>query len=230
MASDFFSRWSAPMAYLLGYWFADGNIYSQPSCGGYTVSIGSKDVAHLELLRETIGLGRLTRITGSDVFKLVICRKAMYEDLVRLGGSERKSLTLTWPAVPDEYLAHFVRGYVDGDGCLSWHRPGSTLCPMITAVGTCEFLCGMAQAIQCTAGIPAPIVHPSEKGNTQTFRTAWYGLRAKCLAIWLYHQHSGLALDRKATLAQAFAEWHPRNYHPSKITAQMWKLFGEYLP
>jgi hypothetical protein len=68
-------------------------MYSQPSCGGYSVSIGSKDLAHLELLRGVIGLGRISPITGSEVYKLVICRKAMYESLGRLGGSERKSLT-----------------------------------------------------------------------------------------------------------------------------------------
>ena len=32
------------MAYVLGYWFADGNMYFQSSTGGYFVSIGSKDV------------------------------------------------------------------------------------------------------------------------------------------------------------------------------------------
>jgi hypothetical protein len=82
------------MAYVLGYWFADGNMYAQPSCGGYVVSIGSRDVEHLSALRDAIGVGKLTRITGADVFKLVICRKEMFDDLARLGGTERKSLTL----------------------------------------------------------------------------------------------------------------------------------------
>jgi hypothetical protein len=227
MSTTFFSSWSAPMAYVLGYWFADGNIYSQPSCGGYTVSIGSKDLAHLELLRETIGLGRLTRITGSDVFKLVICRKAMYEDLLRLGGSERKSLTLTWPHVPDEQLPHFVRGYIDGDGSLSWHRSGTSLCPLIEAAGTRPFLSGLTEAVSQLSGIPAPVCHHRRNA---VCKTAWYGLRAKCLAIWLYHHHSGLALERKAALATDFAGWRPRNVHSSKITDEMWELFGGYLP
>ena len=45
-------------------------MYTQKSCGSYVVSIGSKDVEHLEILRNVIGIGKLTRITGSDVFKL----------------------------------------------------------------------------------------------------------------------------------------------------------------
>lgn len=222
----FFRAWSPPMAYALGYWFADGNMYSQPSCGGYSVSIGSKDRDHLELLREAIGLGRLTRITGSEVYKLVICRKAMYDDLLRLGGSERKSLTLTWPAVPEEYLAHFARGYVDGDGCLTWHRPGNSVHPLVTATGTRDFLCGLSQAISAQTGIPAPPAHHSARVHV----VKWYGIAAKCLAIWLYRQHAGLALERKALLAKEFAAWQPKVFREKRVTQRMWELFGEDLP
>jgi hypothetical protein len=138
LGCPFFKTWDHDMAYILGYWFADGNMYTQKSCGGYVVSIGSKDVDHLEMLRNVIGVGTLTRITGSEVFKLVICRKEMYEDLLRLGGTERKSLTLTWPEVPEVFLAHFVRGYV---------------------VGTREFLTGMGTAIEEAIGVPIPTRH-----------------------------------------------------------------------
>jgi hypothetical protein len=130
----FFKTWRHDMAYVLGYWFADGNMYFQSGAGGYFVSIGSKDVTHLQNVREVIGAGTLTRITDSDVFKLVICRKEMYDDLLRLGGTERKSLTLTWPDVPDEFLADFIRGYIDGDGSLTWHRPGNSVHPLIIGV------------------------------------------------------------------------------------------------
>jgi hypothetical protein len=223
----FFQSWTAEMAYILGYWFADGNIYSQPSCGGYTVSIGSKDVAHLELLRATIGLGKLTRITGSEVFKLVICRKAMYKDLLHLGGSERKSLTLTWPEVPTDQLAHFVRGYVDGDGSLSWHRPGTSVHPLLEAAGTNAFLVGMARAIETQTGIPIPTCHPSK---SSVYKVSWYGIAAKCLAIWLYQQNPGLALERKALIADQFATWQPKVFRERRVTPKMWELFGDDLP
>jgi hypothetical protein len=223
-----FRAWSPPMAYVLGYWFADGNMYSQPSCGGYSVSIGSKDYAHLELLRATVGLGTLTRITGSDVFKLVICRKALYDDLARLGGSERKSLTLTWPEIPAEYVPHFVRGYVDGDGCLSWNRPNNSVFPLLDASGTRAFLCGMGAAVEQATGIPAPTCHQSIRG--QVHKIAWYGIAAKCLAIWLYHQNAGLALERKAKLADEFAIWQPKVFRAKRVTPLMWELFGANLP
>src|SRR6266487_1633699 len=65
LGCSFFKSWNHEMAYILGYWFADGNMYTQKSCGSYIVSIGSKDVEHLESLRNLIGIGKVTRITGS---------------------------------------------------------------------------------------------------------------------------------------------------------------------
>lgn len=50
--------------------------------------------------------------------------KHMFEALVRLGCTLRKSLTLRFPTsdqVPDHLLRHFVRGYFDGDGCITWN-------------------------------------------------------------------------------------------------------------
>jgi len=225
---SFFKSWSPDMAYVLGYWFADGNMYSQRSCKSYVVSIGSKDVGHLEALRGIIGVGKLTRITGSDVFKLVICRKEMFDDLLRLGGTERKSLTLAWPEVPVEYLAHFVRGYVDGDGSLTWNRPGNSVLPMVTAAGTRAFLTGMAAEIRDATGIPAPICHHNRDSNVWSI--AWYGIFAKCLAVWLYHHHLGLHLARKQLIAAQFRGWTPQRFYPSRVTEKMWSMFEEYLP
>jgi hypothetical protein len=210
------------------YWFADGNMYNQRSCGGYVVSVGSKDVEHLEMLRGVIGMGKLTRITGSEVFKLVICRKEMFEDLLRLGGTERKSLTLAWPAVPVEYLAHVVRSYVDGDGSLTWHRSGNSVHPLISVVGTREFLTGMTAAVQQATGVPMPVCH-FEKDSSNTWSVKWYGVRAKCLAIWLYQSHRGLSLARKQVLAAAFAAWKPKVFDPTTSTPKMWELFKEFL-
>jgi hypothetical protein len=225
----FFKAWSSEMAYVLGYWFADGNMYNQPSCASYVVSIGSKDLEHLKQLRSTIGMGKLTRITGSDVYKLVICRKEMFDDLLRLGGTERKSLTLAWPEVPLEYLAHFTRGYVDGDGSLIWHKPGASMHPLLSIAGTERFLTGIGQAVQDETGIPMPTRHRhGDSGHLCVMN--WYGMQAKCVIIWLYHIHHGLCLHRKMVLASEFADWQPKVFDPSHVTSRMWQLFERYLP
>src|SRR5215216_1891924 len=148
----FFKTWSPSMAYVLGYWFADGNMYFQHGAGGYFVSIGSKDNDHLQHIRDTIGVGTLKRKGRSDVHELVICRKEMFDDLLQLGGTTRKSLTVTWPYVPNEFLADLTCGYIDGDGSLDWKENQ----PRITAVGSRSFLMGMASAIEQATGLTVP--------------------------------------------------------------------------
>lgn len=42
-------------------------------------------------------------------------------DLIKLGCTTKKSLTLQFPTnkiVPKEFMSHFIRGYFDGDGCI----------------------------------------------------------------------------------------------------------------
>lgn len=41
----FFKTWNRDMAYVLGYWFADGNMYFQKGAGRYFVSIEGKKKA-----------------------------------------------------------------------------------------------------------------------------------------------------------------------------------------
>jgi hypothetical protein len=220
----FFKTWSPNMAYVLGYWFADGNMYFQKGAGGYFVSIGSKDSDHLQRICDAIGVGTLKRKTRSDVHELVICRKEMFNDLLRLGGTTRKSLTVTWPHVPSEFLVDFIRGYIDGDGSLDWKEQQ----PRITAVGSQNFLMGMAGAIERAAGLAIPTYHLHGRLG-RIGRIFWYGLHAKCLAIWLYYNDQNLYLARKRVLADAFVAWEPQIVRQSRITPKMREVFEKYL-
>jgi hypothetical protein len=218
--NTFFKTWTPASAYVLGYWFADGNMYYQAATQSWTVSIASKDVAHLEQLREVIGAGTLTRKGHSQVFNLALCSREMYTDLLRLGGCERKSLTLTWPdgVIPDDMLAHFVRGYVDGDGSLTW-KPHRLPLPLLNAKGSRAFLMGMAEAVATLTGIPAPTCMPNGVGS-RIWRVAWMGVYAKCLVLWLYAD-AELALERKAVRAREFFAWEPaRSGRPGRFNAE----------
>jgi hypothetical protein len=79
-------------------------------------------------------------------------------------------------------------------------------------------------------GIPAPPAHPKSPGKAHIRVAKWYGVHAKCLAIWLYQRHSGIALERKAILAEEFACWEPKVFRKGRVTARMWELFGDHLP
>ena len=104
-------------AYWLGFLYADGYIskYNQ-----IEVSLSLQDEEHLIKLKQFINTN--TNIIKDDHrCRLLFCSKALTNDLALLGCVNNKSLILTFPSdkqVPQYLLKHFLRGYVDGDGCL----------------------------------------------------------------------------------------------------------------
>lgn len=111
--ADFFANWSADMAYVLGFILTDGCV------SGNSFSIAQKDKAILERINTVMESNYPIkgRKNGSSyLYTLNVSRKKMVADLAALGITEKKSLTVDFPPVPTEYLPHFIRGVIDGDG------------------------------------------------------------------------------------------------------------------
>ena len=81
-----------------------------------------KAVAHALQSNHLIGKRIRQNPAWNNVYSLQIGSKEMFKDLKQLGMTVRKSNTLTFPNVPNLYLRHFVRGYFDGDGCVTVTR------------------------------------------------------------------------------------------------------------
>ena len=113
---DYFKSWSHNMAYILGLWFADGCIY-----GGkmFDITLHKKDKYILKKIAEELGYkGSLYDYVDRQASRINFSCVVIYNDIVALGGTERKSKTVLFPSVPKEYLPDFIRGYFDGDGCI----------------------------------------------------------------------------------------------------------------
>lgn len=223
---SFFRSWSPEMAYVLGYWWADGCMYIKPSTTAHEVKFASKDREHLALIAAVIGQSHHTRrvAKGSDCYDMTFCSKEMYHDLLAVGGTPRKSRTTTMPVVPPVLLVHFLRGYVDGDGTLAWNGDR----PILQIYSASSILLvGLGQEIEAATGIPAPSI----VANREIYCIKWSTVRAKCLAAWLYVENPGLALDRKAAIAHNFLAWQPKK-RPERgtITEGMRERFSAYLP
>lgn len=224
--ADFFRRWSPEMAYVLGYWWADGYMRVKRSTTAHILEFSSVDCEHLLLIGATVG-GKFDyrRIKAqNECYGIEFCSKEMYYDLLALGGRPNKSNVIGFPSVPAEYLVHFVRGFVDGDGTLAWNGDRPIL--QIYS-GSKQLLERMAAAIEEQTGIPAPNVI----ANRSLWNIKWSTIRAKCLAAWLYVENPGLALDRKAAVAANFLAWQPRKRpNTGTITEAMKLRFAAYLP
>lgn len=213
------------MAYVLGYWWADGCMRIKSSTGGHEIEIASNDRDHLETMAQAIGDKYWTRKVSlvSTCYAITFCSKEMYQDLLALGGTSHKSRTIGFPNVPAELLPHFVRGVIDGDGTLSWNGDRPIL--QIYS-GSPQFLADMVAAIERSTGIPVPNV----VANRENFNVKWSTTRVKCLVGWLYFDNKGLALDRKLAIAERFLQWQPKKM-PEKgtITDEMRLSFAAYL-
>lgn len=201
----FFSTWTPDMAYVFGFWFADGWM-SQPNSDPF-VAIVSKDLEHLRRIRQVMGAEQKIYARKDGCQQLTIGSKQMWHDLRRLGGVPAKSWAAEMPFVPPLLLRHFTRGYVDGDGWLYWdtsQRPS----PKIGMAGRPLFLAKLADALNEETGIGIPVI---EAYGGETPRIYYGGIRAKVLAKWLY-ENSDLALERKAAIARAFAAWELSKY------------------
>jgi hypothetical protein len=221
---EFFRIWTVEMAYILGYWWADGCMRVK-SHGAHEIEIASLDIDHLLVMARTIGAKYWVRkVTAvSETIAVTFCSKEMYYDLLAHGGTPRKSRTIGFPAVPTEFLPHFVRGVIDGDGTLAWNGDRPVL--QIYS-GSHQFLQDIVVAIERETGIPAPNV----TANRNNWYVKWSTVRAKCLTGWLYVDNRGLALPRKAAIATQFLAWQPKK-RPERgtITDAMRLKFADYL-
>lgn len=128
--SDFFDTWNPRMAYVLGYFAADGCMYHSRNGGfyngGFYIEFASTDLELLLSVKQLIHISnkietKTVRTKENELnrrkqYKLRIVSKRAFSRLKELGFTPAKSLTLLFPRVPKKVFADFLRGYFDGDG------------------------------------------------------------------------------------------------------------------
>ena len=135
-------------SYWLGFLYADGNISSVGN--RLEVHLSIKDLSHLEKFRKFLNLSTEIRSgidsKGYGFCHLSIRNKHLWNTLNNLGCHPQKSLTLKFPnqnifeGNKKELMKHFIRGYVDGDGCLCIYKNKNSYRTELGLVGTKEFL------------------------------------------------------------------------------------------
>lgn len=165
MNENFFAKWTPQMAYVLGYFCADGCMFVNPRGSRY-IAFYSSDKESIMRIRSMIGLeNKITQRERNNVnwkrlFSLQIGSKKIYANFLKLGLSPNKAKRLSLPKVPDKYLHHFVRGYFDGDGCISYgnykkkNRGKPSFVLMLRfASGSRVFLESLSRKLSSSAGL-----------------------------------------------------------------------------
>lgn len=139
---------SEEKAYWLGFLYADGYISKLSS--SVVLMIQNRDKEHLEKFKlfcksdHPIVYSEYVRESGYVVRanKISINSRKMHDDLIDKGCFQVKSLILKFPTenqVPKNLIHHFIRGYLDGDGCIGIDNNNI----FFSIVGTEDFLNGL---------------------------------------------------------------------------------------
>jgi hypothetical protein len=106
--------------YVVGYIATDGSL----SKDGRHIVITSKDRDHIKKIKSVLGVTSniCMKTNGSNKEKkyavLQIGSIEFYKFLNSIGIHTRKSLNLGKLTIPREYFLDFLRGVIDGDGCI----------------------------------------------------------------------------------------------------------------
>jgi intein-encoded DNA endonuclease-like protein len=176
-------------AYILGLWYADGNNYRKEK---YKVSLvlHKNDKCLLEEVNEIISSTRPLQESNNTVV-LNISGKIISDQLLILGCIPRKSLILQFPTeeqVPNNLLPHFIRGYFDGDGCITRSRKSQ-----VTMLGTQQFLISL-QAFLVEFGIRSSLYSLK---NSSIYNLGIYSSGSISLFKNLIYSNSTIKMERK---------------------------------
>jgi AraC-like DNA-binding protein len=195
---DFFASWSDEMAYVLGVIYTDGCLHAGSK---YDHSLQTKgrafrfDVAQKEpeLLTKVLNLmgsnaklyhiKRREYVSGvaGELFRFSINNNKVYNDLIKLGLTPRKSRTIDFPNMPEKCIRHFMRGCWDGDGSVYIEKRNSSIAASFTS-GSLKFIKGLLKYLEI-AGLPSITIH-THRGKNLSY---YFRFRdSSCLQLYHY--------------------------------------------
>jgi orotate phosphoribosyltransferase-like protein len=187
-------------AYILGFLYADDSLTEKNSI---TITLNAKDIdilqkiSHLIYGFEKIDIFSRALESGeiANYATLHIYSKKMVSDLAALGCTVNKTFTITLPQLRQDLMKHFIRGYFDGDGCISLTTDKNR----IDFTSNIIFLTGLKEYLLNTINIDFGKININSRndkiGNLQLSSS----LKMKTFLDYIY-LNSNIYLDRKYEL------------------------------
>jgi hypothetical protein len=196
----------ATLWYVVGLITSDGSL----SCDGRHINITAKDGGFLANLKASMGITNRIGVKNKDKINeacyIEFSNKNFYEFLLSIGLTPCKSLTQDEVIVEDNFFGDFLRGVIDGDGCIRrWIHPGNnkeqwSLRIYSPSIKFLEWLQGETEQLLRARGR----IHKEEKERPMVdMYVLTYGkLAAQAIFSKCYYEKA-LSLERKAKLARA---------------------------
>lgn len=186
-------------AYWLGFIFADG--YINKDGATFELGLQAKDVEHLHKFNRFVECvdnnvhyhPKKTENKVFDLYRWNIRNVNFWNSLNEIGCVPNKSLILKFPNETifkdKKLIKHFIRGYWDGDGCITF-TPKTKI---INVLGTIEFLTVLKTHIPSLVGKK---VYKHNSINNKTFSLQTSNKKAYETLKYLY-QDATIFLERK---------------------------------
>lgn len=127
---NFFSEGSEASFYVAGFIAADGCIQDTGKCATkrLTIHLSMTDIDVLKLIRKLLNSDHKIEKRGTSC-ELRIGSNTLCNDLKRIfniGPRKSKKYCLPNELVSHPLIKHFIRGYIDGDGCFHKTKPSKS--------------------------------------------------------------------------------------------------------
>ena len=111
-------------AYWLGFLMSDGYNHESKNCVALRLQSGDKEI--LEKFKKEINysgpiyiINRKVNNINRSYCELNLCSPILSKALADIGCIQGKTYLLKFPNLKNDLIQHFIRGYFDGDGCIS---------------------------------------------------------------------------------------------------------------
>jgi hypothetical protein len=194
----FFESYNPYSCYWAGFILADGYVRTEKR-NLLSIKLSIKDLSHLEKFKEAIKSEGSIEV-NKDFCRISISSKKIIDDLREKFSivSKKTFIAFIDNKIPKEYLSHFIRGYLDGDGTLT-----VSTCETLGFLGTLETLDSIRNFFYDSGIKLRTKEKPSISKNKNIFSVSYYGKSAiSCCEILYKGSEEKIRLDRKFNIFQ----------------------------
>ena len=190
-------------AYFLGYLYADGYVCDST----VQLQLHNKDIEILEYLNKEISPNtNMISPIAKNMARVNIYSVKLSKDIQNLGCVKNKTFLLKFPNIEEKFINHFIRGYFDGDGCITFNKNSSEF----SILGT-ESFCVSCKEVFLKYIDDTMTISISLHGKNKNIHRIRVCSKASIIKIlnWLY-EDSNISLSRKLNKFKEFIEFNNR--------------------
>ena len=194
---SFFEEDSEELYYFLGFVAADGYV----SNNEIEIRLNEKDVYLLEKFRDLIVPDKpLYYKSRTNSYTLKISCKKYIKKFKNFYGmtTNKKHEEMTFPNIPEQYIKDFIRGYIDGDGCIdttkAYQGENIYVGQRLRILGNYEFLNSLNAETKKVINHNTNTI--SQKGTENVYVITYNFKTANNILHWLYDDCT-ICLPRK---------------------------------